>query len=160
MFGSRSCWPDPAQPKACTCQSVCVSFLDPICTRGRKSSARSRRQIARRAGRSELSQLRGRDREGKAVVMHGGVHARPGALPRIPFLPGAAPGPSSPGGRPGLGAALRRSKTKSRLHFGPPAAGDLCKRAHRVRISHPALRLSDDPCVCVWLLALVPWSKP
>jgi len=103
--------------------------------------------IARRAGRSELSQLRGRDREGKAVVMHGGVHARPGALPRIPFLPGAAPGPSSPGGRPGLGAALRRSKTKSRLHFGPPAAGDLCKRAHRVRISHPALRLSDDPCV-------------
>jgi len=40
----------------------------------------------------------------------------------------------------------------------PPAAGDLCKRAHRVRISHPAFRFSDDPCQFIrlpWTL----WSK-
>jgi len=78
--------------------------------------------------------------------MHGGVHARPGALPRIPFLPGAAPGPSSPVGRPVLGAALRRSKTESHLRFGPPAAGDLGKRPHReklrvaVLVSKPTLQ--------------------
>ncbi|CAN6292689.1 unnamed protein product [Urochloa humidicola] len=77
-------------------------------------------------------------------MMHGGGHARPGTLP----LPGASPAPSHGGRVPwlrsGLGAVLRRPR--SRLRYGPLAAGDLCKRTHReklrvsVLVSKPTLQ--------------------
>ncbi|CAL4943222.1 unnamed protein product [Urochloa decumbens] len=98
--------------------------------------------------------------------MHGGGHARAGPLLRIPFLPvpGAAPVPSHGGRVPwpprsGLGAALRRPKSAPR--FGPLAAGDLCKRAHReklrvaVFVSKPALQ-SDEHGVTLQSEYVVP----
>jgi len=79
-------------------------------------------------------------RKGKTAIMHSGVDARPGPL--LP-LPGTSPVPCSgrrvPWPRSGLGAALRLPNSPhGRLRFGPIPAGDLCRRAHRVRISHPA----------------------
>lgn len=100
-----------------------ASFLDEI------------QQALESKSRSELK----RGRKGKTAIMHSGVDARPGPL--LP-LPGASPAPCSgrrvPWPRSGLGAALRRPNSpRGRLRFERLPAGDLCKRAHRVRIPHP-----------------------
>jgi hypothetical protein len=82
-------------------------------------------------------------RKGETAIMHNGVDARPGPLLH---LPGASPAPCSgrrvPWPRSGLGAALRQPNSPhGRLRFGPLPAGELCKRTHRVRISHPSYSL-------------------
>ena len=87
----------------------------------------------------KIQQAYSKGRKGETAIMHSGVDARPGP----PLLPGASPAPCSgrrvPWPRSGLGAALRRPNSPhGRLRFGPLPAGDLCKRAHRVRISQPA----------------------